>query len=250
LRKDASRMAVIEHIALEPGMEYVLRRGFGNRKELRPRIRELLQVTLEEVREKRLLQPRVAYREYGVIEVLQEGFRLAGGAVLRCEPFSSRFPRPRGLVTAVCTIGPALERQVSLNLRRGEQLKGFLLDAVGSAAVDMLAAETCRLVKEALGRGIGVSSPVSPGMDGFSLSGQADLLALAGAGRIGVRLTSGGMLNPRKSLSMLLGIGAGMPRWTPEEVCERCPLAAQCPYRLQAAEKAPQAEAVPKAIPK
>jgi len=226
-------MPVIDDIHVEPGIEEIARRGMGNAALSRTRVAGLLREVLEEVGAEGLLRPRAAYGEHRVEGIIEGGFRLQGDVVIRGGWLPDILPRARSLVAAACTIGPALERRSSLYFRQGEQLKGFLLDIVGSAAVDLLAAEVCRRIKEDLGPGTGVSSPLSPGAGGLPLSLQADLLALAGAERIGLRITSGGMLDPRKSLTMLLGTGEGMPRWTPEEACARCPMAAECPYRLR-----------------
>jgi hypothetical protein len=142
----------------------------------------------------------------------------------------------RGLVVAVCTIGPKLEKQVAEYTSRGQPLRGFLLDGIGSAAVDLLVEEFCKLVaSEASSRGYEASSPVSPGMPGLPITEQWQLLNLVPAQEIGVSLTSAGVMVPRKSVSLIMSLGLRMTKWTRAEVCARCHLNQTCPYRINSA---------------
>ena len=139
------------------------------------------------------------------------------------------------LAAVVCTIGPKLEKQVTDYSKSGETLRGMILDGIGSAAVDMLNQEACRLIaSEASSRGHQASSPVNPGMPGLPITEQWNLLELVNTPEIGVSLTSSGIMVPRKSASMVIGIGPQMTTWTPAEVCARCNLKKTCPYRIQA----------------
>jgi hypothetical protein len=109
----------------------------------------------------------------------------------------------------------------------------MILDGIGSAAVDSLVREILRRIgNEVSFRGYEISSPVNPGMPGFPLTEQWNLLGLVKADEIGVRLTASGVLVPRKSTSMVIGIGPHMTKWTPAEVCARCSLRETCHYRL------------------
>jgi hypothetical protein len=109
----------------------------------------------------------------------------------------------------------------------------MILDGIGSAAVDSLVPEVLRIiVSEVSPRGYEISSPVNPGMPGFPLTEQWNLLGLVNANEIGVRLTASGVLVPRKSVSMVIGIGPKMIRWTQAEVCARCSLRKTCHYKV------------------
>ena len=106
------------------------------------------------------------------------------------------------------------------------------LDGIGTAAVDRLIPEALKFIAaEVAARGYEISSPVNPGMPGFSMTEQWNLLELAPAKEIGVSLSSSGVLVPRKSASMVIGIGPKMTRWTQAEVCGRCSLRESCPYK-------------------
>ena len=109
----------------------------------------------------------------------------------------------------------------------------MLLDGIGSAAVDSLTQEVCKFMTgEASSRGYQVSSPISPGMPGLSITEQWQLLEMVPSGEIGVSLTSSGIMVPRKSASMVMGIGPQMTTWTRAEVCAHCSLKQTCPYKI------------------
>ena len=169
-----------------------------------------------------LLEPAVAYEIYPLTE--------AGDS-----PFSSLLPEAKEVAVVVGTIGSGLERQVTDYSSRGEPLRGVLLDGIGSAAVDSLVQEICRLVEdEASSRGYHVGIPINPGMPDLPIVKQRQLLGMVPAQEIGVSLTSSGMMVPRKSISMVIGIGTQIHTWTRAEVCARCDLRKTCPYRTRA----------------
>jgi hypothetical protein len=70
-------------------------------------------------------------------------------------------------------------------------------------------------------------------MPGFSISQQWPMAQLAPIKEIGLQLTSSGMMNPQKSISMIIGFGKEMPTWSRSEACARCNLAKTCRYRVR-----------------
>ena len=69
-------------------------------------------------------------------------------------------------------------------------------------------------------------------MPGFPLTEQWNLLGLVNTDEIGVSLTASGVMVPRKSVSMVMGIGPKMTRWTEAEGCARCSLRKTCHYKV------------------
>jgi hypothetical protein len=108
-----------------------------------------------------------------------------------------------------------------------------LLDGIGSAAVDRTVIEALKyLGDEVSSRCYEISSQVSPGMPGFPLTEQWNLFGLVNASKIGMSLTSSGVMIPRKSISMVIGVGPKMTRWTQAEVCARCKISKICQYKV------------------
>jgi hypothetical protein len=229
-------MPVIRDIPLSLKTRDVLRReGVREHSKVRPEIKILIQELLASVRKAHLLEPAVAYEIYTITEVSQRQFSREGKPVVHDPLLPSLLPRAKELAIAVCTIGPRLEKQVTDYTSQGEPLRGTLLDGIGSAAVDSLMEEVCRFVaEEASSRGYEASSPISPGMPGLSITEHGQWLKLVPAEEIGVSLTSSGIMTPRKSISMVIGIGPEMAKWTRAEVCARCHLKKTCPYRIPA----------------
>ncbi len=229
-------MPVIRDIPLSLKAREVLRRvGFGNYSGIRPEIKSLVSELLAGVKNAHLLEPAVAHEVYPLTKTSHRQLSLDGNAVADGSLLSSLLPEAKELAVVVGTIGPRLEKQVTDYSSRGEPLRAVLLDGIGSAAVDSLAQEACRFVAdEASSRGYQLGSPINPGMPDLPIVKQRHLLEMVPAQEIGVSLTSSGMMVPRKSVSMVIGIGPQVATWTRVEVCARCSLGKTCPYRIRA----------------
>lgn len=227
-------MPVIRDISLSLKIREVLRReGFGEHSEIRPEIKILIRELLASVKKARLLEPAIAYEIYTITEISQRQLSLEGKPMVLDSLLPSLLPGAKELAFAVCTIGSRLEKQVTDYISRGEPLRGTLLDGIGSAAVDSLTEEVCKFIaNEASSRGYETSSPINPGMPGLPITEQWNLLGLVKAAEIGVSLTASGVLVPRKSASMVIGIGPKMIRWTDAEACARCSLRETCHYKV------------------
>jgi hypothetical protein len=227
-------MPVIRDIPLNLKTSEVLRReGFRGYSNARPEIKNLTTELLASLEATHLLEPAVAYEIYPITEITAEQVLLEGNLVVYGSLIPSTFLEIRELAVAVCTIGHRLERQVTAYNNGGKTLQGVLLDGIGSAAVDSLTQEVCKFIAdEVLSRGYQASSPVNPGMPGLPLTEQWRLLKMVPAKEIGVSLTSSGIMVPRKSTSMVIGIGPVMKTWTQAEVCARCNLRETCPYTI------------------
>jgi hypothetical protein len=228
-------MPVVRDIPLSLNLNEVLRRqGLGGKAKVRPEIKSLLLELLAGLDNERLLEPAAAYERHPVTGMTGDRITLAGGKAVRGPALPAFFPEARELAVAVCTIGPRLEKQASNYTKNGQALRGMLLDGIGSAAVDKLIPKVTRLIAAGVAPlGYEVSSPVNPGMPGLAMTEQWNIMELAGGDRIGVSLTPSGILVPRKSVSMVIGIGPRMTRWTQAEVCARCSLSESCPYKTQ-----------------
>jgi hypothetical protein len=227
-------MPIIRDIPLSLKTGEVLRRqGLGGGTKVRPEIKILIQELLASLKKARLLEPAAAYEYYTVSSMNGSQISLEGDKAIHGPLIPAIFPEAKELAVLLCTIGPRLEKQVTDYSKSGETMRGMILDGIGSTAVDMLALEVLRcLANEVSSRGYEISSPVNPGMPGFPLTEQWNLLGLVNADEIGVSLTASGVLVPRKSTSMVIGIGPKMTRWTQAEVCARCSLRETCHYKV------------------
>lgn len=134
---------------------------------------------------------------------------------------------------AVCTIGPELEKASADCAAGGELLDALLLDAVGSAAAeaaaDSLNLALCTVAADA---GVHAAPRVSPGYGSWDVSFQGKLLALLPARALGITLTTGLMMIPRKSVSFAVSFEERPPKGhRARSACERCGLE-RCRHRL------------------
>jgi hypothetical protein len=176
------------------------------------------------------VKPVAIYEKVKVKEVGHEKVLLENGTVLK-GPFASQHLSPAHSVVAIlCTVGDAIDKHVS-EVMNSDIVYGLALDGVGSAAVETLANAACRFIEdEAAGEGLQTTIPLSPGMVGWPVeTGQSSLFEIFDGSQIGVKLTPHSMMAPRKSLSMVLGIGPefGIKGTT----CDYCTMRETCNYR-------------------
>ena len=165
---------------------------------------------------KRLLRPRGALRVVEARDLAQ-----------------SQMPRPTAQVAlGLCTIGEDLEQESDRRGAAGDPLDALILDAFGSAAAEAaaeaLAARACAL---AAGLELWAERRISPGYGRWPVSAQPALLALLPRRELGVSLSPGLMMIPRKSVSFAARLhragSAPARRRAPCASCSKRP----CPYR-------------------
>jgi hypothetical protein len=152
----------------------------------------------------------------------------AGGESLEAPWLLPESGELTALACAVCTIGTTYEhrvsqlfadRQASLAMALND-LGNELLFAVSRRAQDRIQADVNR-------RGLTMAGELRPGDPGLSIEAQGPVLRLACADAIGITLGQGGLMNPVKSCSMVLGVGIGLPaaKWSR---CDHCPTRNKC----------------------
>lgn len=156
------------------------------------------------------------------VYVYAAGAELAGSSV---------FAELERMAFAVCTIGPALESEVTRLSAADELLHAVVLDAVGSVAAEA-AAEwlSGQIARQCAAGGLNISCRASPGYGNWDVREQRAIFALVPAERIGVRLSESCMMMPRKSVSFAVNIAAEPVALRSEHSCQNCPRT-QCPYR-------------------
>lgn len=107
------------------------------------------------------------------------------------------------------TIGPELEEKVSEYFTRDEYTSGLLLDAAGTAAVEVAADQVCLFIKnQAAQKGYLTLPRFSPGYGQWDITVQPLILDLAHAHEINLIATNSCMLMPRKSITAVIGLTA------------------------------------------
>jgi hypothetical protein len=179
-----------------------------------------------------LLQPVVVFATFPVQEFRHEQVRLEPGGHLSGPLIAEHLRAAQSVVVAVCSIGPAVDEAASACFAEDPAM-GVALDAFGSVAVDLVASAMCKRVDdEAEAVGLRTTVPLSPGLVGWPVaSGQRQIFSLVDAASAGISLTEGYMMVPKKSTSMVIGIGPDLDHTG--ESCDYCSMAATCRYRQE-----------------
>lgn len=127
------------------------------------------------------------------------------------------------------TIGPKLEQKVSEYFTSGEYTSGLLLDAAGTAAVEVAADQVCEFIKrQAAQQGYLPLPRFSPGYGEWDITVQPLILDLANAHEINLTATDSCMLLPRKSITAVIGLTANqhdssISYMYQDTTCPQCP---------------------------
>lgn len=177
-----------------------------------------------------LLSPLAAYRRLKVEGFKHQRLFLEGGSTLTGELISSELAGAEALIAAVCTVGEQVNRHISQIFPEDPAL-ALALDGLASAAVEALAARLCREFEAAAAaEGTKAGHPLNPGMAGWTVeAGQPQVFSLLDASMIGCSLTGGGLIQPLKSLSFVVGLGATLD--SSRSSCDFCTMAERCFYR-------------------
>jgi hypothetical protein len=193
-----------------------------------PRLIDLAERAIEEGSS--LLKPALLYRRMEVDHVIHERIRLKGGGELKGKLPATHLAPASEVLVILCTVGSDLEKRIS-QVMKTDLVYGLALDGLGSAGVEALTNAACRQFEiEAEMKHLEVTIPLSPGMMDWSVEdGQPQIFKLLPAEEIDVELTSSVVMVPRKSLSMVMGIGKQMI--TSGSICDYCSMAETCRYR-------------------
>lgn len=150
-------------------------------------------------------------------------FRVVSGR----QASAAAMPRPTERVgIGLCTIGPGLEEYEHRLSTNDRMLEALLLDAYGSAAAEAAAdALNQQLCIHAQELGLKLLPRFSPGYGSWDVKHQEPLLEMLPAKQLGVQLTDGMMMIPRKSVSFAVRLSADAePRRSDRRHCARCDL--------------------------
>jgi hypothetical protein len=178
---------------------------------------------------KSLLHPAVLVQEMTVKEHRHDRILLDSYLSLTGPLVTRHLAGAKRVIAVLCTIGGELE-QASNRLFSTDPLMAMAIDGLGNAAVEHLGQQICqRIADKVEPEGLTASTPLSPGEPDWPVNiGQPQLFAMVEAAKIGISLTSGGMMLPKKSISFVVGIGSEMSQADP---CEVCGLRESCRYR-------------------
>lgn len=184
----------------------------------------------------KLLKPQVLIKEIKVTGFQHNILELEGGKKISGPLVTGHLVGARYLFIAVCTVGSKIDDFAS-EVMNDDIVFALAIEGVGSTAVESLANEVCRDIElKAASRGYQTTIPLSPGMIGWDVEeGQPIIFDLVNSNEIGVTLTPYKLMIPRKSLSMIIGVGPNIS--SGEHICDYCTMRGTCRYQEQHEER-------------
>ncbi len=153
-----------------------------------------------------LIEPKAVYVDLGVLSVEGGKAQLSGDLTIKSVSMAKLLSDCSYATIFVATIGGELEKEVERRFSSGAEAQGLILDTIGSEAAESLARRVQLITHDrAKGEGFATTGRFSPGYGDLSLSAQPEMVKTTEAHRIGVSLTEGLMLIPRKSVSAIVG---------------------------------------------
>ncbi|MBQ3452203.1 MAG: methionine synthase [Selenomonadaceae bacterium] len=127
------------------------------------------------------------------------------------------------VICMAVTVGFEIEREINKKFERGEYLSSVLLDAAATAAVEQAADALENHLAEIFAKdGFKLRWRFSPGYGDWDLTAQEKLFKISGAEKIGISLTSAMMLEPRKSVTAIIGAIRNEELGIRNEACATC----------------------------
>lgn len=194
----------------------------------KPRLLEIAVQALEIGRD--LLDPQVFIQKFGVESLRHEKLILEGDFSMGGAWITRQLAPADFIYAILCTVGERVEKAASKHMD-SDMMLGLALDGVGSAGVEALAQLVCKQIEDqAVLDDLQTTVPLSPGMINWSVEdGQPVIFELLNSVNTLVTLTPSFLMRPRKSLSMLLGVGASLGE--KGSTCDYCAMQGTCKYR-------------------
>ena len=206
-------------------------RYFGGPR-FKPDRRHLEQITTFLERAAGLIEPAYITALYPLAKKDLKGRICIGNGVTLPVPVNRLNALPRQLAVCVCTLGGRLDETCRDFSDHHNIYDATLMDAVGISLADALADRVHRrIMKQATDLGLFAGCRFGPGYGDMPMTAQTDLFRLVNADSIGVKLNGSLMMDPVKSLSFLVVLGARQSRTGSAGKCSHCGLKS-CQFRV------------------
>jgi cobalamin-dependent methionine synthase I len=136
-------------------------------------------------------------------------------------------------VLCLVTIGDKLEDAVQEYKQQGHLGRALVLDTYGSAAAEAAADAANNVIeREITDKGMFCSQRFSPGYACWDVKEQGWILPVLNSGELGVELTEGYMMKPRKSISFAVTYAESPVNSKHEHSCNSCGMV-DCLYKVE-----------------
>ncbi|MCK5433960.1 MAG: hypothetical protein V3S69_04980 [Dehalococcoidales bacterium] len=192
--------------------------GYGTDCKLPTRLASLVDDYVENVHN--LIEPSYSCVVRDINLVQDSRVIIDGSIIFESKVIASLLEQCEKAAVFLVTIGEHLEEMAYRLVEDGLIVQATVLDAIGSVAAEGVADFVQGRVREiADDRGLVISQRFSPGCCDWDICQQRRLFWAVGGDSMGIHLTDGCLMIPRKSISGIIGIG---PRDGNVENCNPC----------------------------
>lgn len=195
-------------VSIEPKYSKIeiLRMLGGSRENgLSGRVQRKVEVWMERV--DKVINPRLRFSVKPVAGVSKTGVSLYDGTIWRSPKLAKAFNSCKRAVVYVGTIGSQIEKEVRKLTDRNRLSEAYIVESFGSVAVENMIeqfhSQYGSYLKESRK---GITLPFSPGYCDWKVEEQKKLFSSVAADEIGIKLNTGGLMTPRKSISGVFGV--------------------------------------------
>ncbi|MEO7994341.1 MAG: hypothetical protein ABI743_08075 [bacterium] len=183
-------------------------------------------------------EPRAKIKRLKIAARKREGVLMEDGTFFRSIVFSLHCRNAEELVMIACTIGGWFDEEVDRILARGEPTRGFIFNALGSAAVETVGElMTQNVYRQERLRRNKCGLRYSAGYADFTLQQQRRIFELIEPEELGIHLSEYFIISPVKSITAFIPVGPNVVEDKyPCEICDKCNVY-EC-HHIHEAEKA------------
>ncbi len=197
--------------------------GYGADCKLSTRIASLINEYVENARD--LIEPSYSCVIRDIKQVRGSSVIIEGSIAFRSEVIARLLEQCEKAAVFLLTIGNHLEETACRLAEDGLILQATVLDAIGSVAAEKMADFVQSRVSEAArAQGLCISQRFSPGYCDWDIGQQKMVFWAVNGASMGIRLTEGCLMLPRKSISGIIGIGprnGNVENYNPCKTCDR-----------------------------
>jgi len=181
----------------------------------------------------RLMSPHLLFTKERIKKIERGRIYLHGGMTLKSTKLSRALHDSEELICFVTTIGAKIDFEITGMMRQGRLSEAFVMDALGSVAVESAAEQFHRRMERTYSENNNaVTLRFSPGYCDWPIEEQKKLFELFDSNTAGIQLMDSCLMMPRKSISAVFGVYplSGKSAHPPYNPCVDCPKI-DCPAR-------------------